>query len=284
MKIPIIIVLMLTMSINTFGQEPVPKTVTSNKGTIYIFWGWNRSWYTDSDIRFTGDNYDFKLNDVKAQDRQSTLGIDPFLTPNRITIPQTNFRVGYFITDKIDISIGVDHMKYIMPNNQTVQITGKIDDGSDYDGTYTNEDIELTKDFLFFEHSDGLNYINAEITRNDDLLQLLKVTMNPDKVQVHTLLGFGIGALMPKSNVTLWNNERNDQFHFAGYGFSAKVGLNVTFFKHFFIRSEYKGGFIDMPDILTSPDPSDKASQHFLFTEVDFIFGFAVNPFSKKAN
>ena len=93
------------------------------------------------------------------------------------------------------------------------------------------------------------------------------------------MLGFGIGTVLPKSNVTLWNNERNDDFHFAGYGFAGKVGLNVTFFNFLFFRGELKEGFIDMSDVLTSPDIADKASHHFFFTEFEFAFGISFNPF-----
>jgi hypothetical protein len=274
-----ILTLIGLITLPSYAQNEAPKDKT-NKGRIYAFWGWNRSWYTNSDMHFSGDNYDFKLNDVKAFDRQSEYGLDPYFNPTRITIPQTNLRIGYFINDKIDISIGVDHMKYIMRNGQTVNITGNINDNTKYDGVYNNDEILLDLDFLIFEHSDGLNYLNVEITRNDDLLKLLKINMNPDKVQINTLFGFGLGPLMPKTNATLWNNARNDEFHFAGYGFAAKVGLNVSFFKYFFLRSELKEGFIDMSDILTSPDPSDKASQHFFFTEIDFAFGFSIYPFN----
>jgi len=269
------------ISIQSFAQDAAPKAeIKSNKGKIYIFWGWNRGWYSNSDIYFKGDNYDFKLNDVKARDRQSKFGLDPYFNPSRITIPQTNLRIGFFVTNNIDISFGVDHMKYIMPNDQTVEITGEIDDNSNYDGIYNRDEIKLEKDFLYFEHSDGLNYINLEITRNDDLLKLFKINANPKKFQANALIGFGLGPLLPKSNVTLWNNERNDDFHVAGYGFAAKVGLNFTFFNAFFIRGELKEGFIDMQDIRTSPDVSDRASQHFFFSQMNLVFGIAVNPFN----
>jgi len=271
--LPLLALLLTTQS---FSQDIAPKVEEENKkGKMYIFWGWNRGWFSNSDIHFTGDNYDFTLNDVEAKDRQSTFNFETYFKPNSITIPQTNFRIGYFINDKYDISIGVDHMKYVMVQNQQTQITGEINDGTNYDDSYTNNDIALTRDFLIYEHTDGLNYLNAEITRNDNLLKLFKVNINSDKVQINTLLGLGLGALMPKSNVTLWNNERHDDFHFAGYGFSAKAGLNVTFFKHLFIRTEYKAGFINMPDVRTSPSPSDIASQHFTFTQWNFDFGVA---------
>ncbi len=271
-----ILPILALISFQTFAQDAVPKTEEkSNKGKLYAFWGWNRGWYSNSDIHFTGDNYDFTLSDVVAKDRQSPFSFGLYFTPSTITIPQTNFRIGYFINDKYDISVAVDHMKYVMVQNQTTQISGEINDGTVYDGSYTGEDIELTQNFLIYEHTDGLNYLNVEITRNDDVLDLLNVNMNKDKFQLDFLVGIGAGALMPKSNVTLWNNQRHDDFHFAGYGIGIKTGLNATFFKHFFIRSEYKLGFINMPDIRTSPDPSDKAAQHFTFTQLNYNIGIA---------
>jgi len=228
----LVIIFLVLSSFKGYAQEDSQSI--SDKGRFYIFWGWNRGTYTYSDIRFIGNNYRFELNDVEAKDRQTKIGLNPYFNPGQITIPQTNFRIGYFITNHIDISVGVDHMKYVMVSEQTTQITGHINDGTKYDGTYDNDDFEINKEFLQFEHSDGLNYINVEITRNDDLLKLMKVIVNPDKVKLNSLFGFGLGTLMPKSNVTLWNNERNDEFHFAGYGFAGKIGLNLTFLSIYF--------------------------------------------------
>jgi hypothetical protein len=277
----LILLILGLVTFQSFAQDVAPSNEEkSNKGRFYIFWGWNRGYYTNSDITFTGDNYDFKLNDVEAKDRQSEFGLDPHFNPSRITIPQTNLRLGFFVSDNIDISIGVDHMKYVMVADQQSEITGTINDGSDYDGTYDNDDIIISQDFLKFEHTDGLNYLNVEITRNDDLLKLFKINMNPNKLEVNALIGFGIGALMPKSNVTLWDKERYDEFNFAGYGFAGKIGLNITFFNAFFIRGELKEGFIDMSNIRTSSNPSDRASQHFFFSEMAIVFGFTVKPFN----
>ena len=271
----------LTLIFQTYSQDiaPSPESKT-NKGRIYVFWGWNRGYYTNSDIEFTGDNYNFKLNDVQAKDRQSKFGLDPHFNPERITIPQTNLRLGFFITNNLDISIGVDHMKYVMVTNQETEITGSINDGSNYAGTYNNDNFLINEDFLHFEHTDGLNYLNIEITRNDDLLKLFKINLNPKIIKINALIGFGLGPLMPKSNVTLWNKERYDEFHFAGYGFAGKIGLDIIFFKHLFFRGELKEGFIDMPDIRTSSNSADRASQHFFFTQMNIVFGFTINPFN----
>jgi hypothetical protein len=52
-----------------------------------------------------------------------------------------------------------------------------------------------------------------------------------------------------QTNATLLGKERYDDFHVSGYGTSLKAGLNLTFFKHFYIQGELKGGYINMQDI-----------------------------------
>lgn len=277
MRFKLILIPLFLLSI-TCSAEQAPEK--NNKGRIYYYWGWNRSWYSNSDIHFRGENYAFKLNDMKALDRPTTFGFDPYFTPSRISIPQTNMRLGFFITENLDISVGVDHMKYVLVYNQSTKIDGFINDGSKFDGVYTNDDFINTYSFLKFEHTDGLNYINIEITRNDNIFKTFNITINPKLIQLNSLIGFGIGGLLPKSNVKLWNNERHDDFHWAGYGFSGKVGLDLILKKYFFFRGEYKVGFIDMPDIRTSINPIDRASQHFFFNQFMFSMGITYNLFN----
>ncbi len=62
-------------------------------------------------------------------------------------------------------------------------------------------------------------------------------------------------------------------FHISGYGVSAKVGLNFTFFKYFFIQTELKGGYINMNDIRTTHYSADTASQEFFFLQRVVAFG-----------
>lgn len=243
----------------------------NNKGKIFISWGWNQSGYTHSDIRFKGTDYDFKLKGVIAKDRQTPFTLR-YLNPSKMTIPQYNFRIGYFINSKYSISFGFDHMKYVMQQDQTVNISGHIaGSGTDYDGTYNNEPIKLTGDFLKFEHTNGLNYLNLELRRMDNLFDQRSLKIK--NIDINLIQGVGVGLLYPKSDVTLLNYERNDQWHVAGYGANLVAGLNVTFFKHFFIQGEMKGGYINMPDILTTHFVDDRASQHFFFAQGNVNFG-----------
>lgn len=112
-----------TQFINAQDTPNPVKYTAHNKGKFYIYWGGNRDSYSKSDIHFKGADYDFTLYDVEAVDRPVGWHIN-YINPTMMTIPQTNFRLGYFINDHYNISVGVDHMKYIMVQNQSVKING----------------------------------------------------------------------------------------------------------------------------------------------------------------
>ncbi len=274
----VFIILVLLSSSMAMAQEMVTtpmRYTASNKGKFYVYWGGNRGYFTNSDIRFKGDDYDFTLKDVKASDKPKGWHID-YINPSRMTIPQTNFRLGYFISDKYNISFGIDHMKYVMDQNQIVNFSGYYPGQGD--NTFGEmvpghpDQVLLTEEFIQFEHTDGLNYINFEINRVDDISKLFGIN-NTDVIQVNITEGVGTGIVFPKTNTTLLGKERYDQFHVSGFGLSAKAGLNVTFLKHFFVQAELKGGYINMYDVRTTASKSDKAEHDFWFGQTIIVFG-----------
>lgn len=260
-----------TFSFSAAAQDTAPeKYAAHNKGKFFISWGGNREDYSKSDVRFWGNGYDFTVENMVSHDKGKGYNID-YVNPGRMTIPQTNLRVGYFVTDHYSVSVGLDHMKYVMTNDQLANVNGYInlpssEAGSQFNGVYSHTPTEMSADFLRYEHTDGLNYINAEVARFDDISFLFKLP-NIDKFQINLTEGLGGGILYPKTNTTLLGKDRHDDFHVSGYGISAKGALNLTFFKHFYIQGEIKGGFIDMQDIKTTKSNSDHASQHFFFLE-----------------
>lgn len=246
-------------------------------------WGGNRESYSNSDVTFRGKDYNFTVDNMKAHDKPKGWHLD-YINPAKMTIPQTNLRLGYFFSDHYSVTIGVDHMKYVMTQNQIANVTGDINlpadqAGSIYNGNYNNRPVDMSQGgaqeggmpegstgtpFLIYEHTDGLNYINTEVSRHDDISKLFRLP-NIDKVQINLTEGLGAGVLYPKTNTTLLGKERHDDFHISGYGVSAKAGINITFFKHFYIQGELKGGYINMQDIRTTTSNADKASQDFFF-------------------
>ena len=262
----------MVLSFNLQAQDTTNiKYTSTNKGKFYVYWGGNREFYSDSDITFTGEDYNFTLENVPAHDKPKGWHIDYF-NPARMTIPQTNFRLGYFITDHYNISIGVDHMKYVMHQNVPVSISGNYPNQGSFGETLANGQVLLTEEFLTFEHTDGLNYINTEIARFDDISRLFKLP-NTDKFQINTVVGAGFGLLYPKTNAKVFDKPRHDDFHLSGWGTGVKAGLNFTFFKHFFIQTELKGGYINMQNIRTTASTNDKASQDFMFLQKIIVIG-----------
>ena len=252
-----------------FSQnEEVIRYTSSNKGKFIVSWGGNRAAYTKSDIRFKGEDYDFTIYNASAKDKPQGWNVD-YINPKKLTIPQTNFKIGFFITDHYTIAIGDDHMKYVMNNNRTRVVDGYInlpitENGSQFNGTYSNQETLISEDFLTFEHTNGLNYIYVEFGRFDDISSIFNVG-NTDIFQLNLTEALEGGIIYPKTNSQLLLKDRYDEFHVSGYGLSFSVGLNFTFFKHFFIQGDLRSGYINLPDIRATSNPNESASQHFLF-------------------
>ncbi|AWH85848.1 hypothetical protein HYN59_12370 [Flavobacterium album] len=274
------LLLFYILTTNVFAQEVLTETqeryTSHNKGKFFVYWGGNRESYSKSDINFTGNGYNFTLYDVEAHDKPKGWSVD-YVNPCRMTIPQTNARIGYYISDHYSIGIGLDHMKYVMTQNNSVKMNGYIDlpqdeAGSVFNGTYNNVPVVLTEDFLTFEHTDGLNFVNAGVSRIDDFSKYFGIT-NTDIVQLNLVEGVYGGFLYPKTNAKVLEKRRHDDFHISGFGIMAEAGINITFLKHFFIVGEFKTGYIDMPDIRTTYQGADRASQHFTYFQKMISFG-----------
>ncbi|MFZ1702900.1 MAG: hypothetical protein WAT79_01065, partial [Saprospiraceae bacterium] len=112
MRYGLIFSFLLLLFHDGYGQNWLDSDKNIRKGKIYVFWGWNWSVYSKSDLHFKGSDYDFTLKNVKSSDRQSPFSLNTYFNPSKFTIPQYNFRLGYYLKEHWDISFGIDHMKY----------------------------------------------------------------------------------------------------------------------------------------------------------------------------
>ncbi|WP_336687653.1 hypothetical protein [Chryseobacterium bernardetii] len=277
----------LMMSSFVFGQKKDSLTIENNadlfkapaykkpeplskKGQMFVFYGWNRAAFSNSDIRFKGNGYDFQLNNVTAQDRPTKFGL-VYFDPSWFTVTQYNFRIGYFIKDNLALVLGIDHMKYVMDQDQTVNFKGHISD-PEYAAMVQNGQVNLADEkFLTFEHTDGLNYENLGLEKYQSII-------NKKNVDLVWSYGAGIGVMFPKSNVKLFGNERSDRFHVAGMGTDVRASLNLVLWNHVMVRVEGKAGYINMWDIKTTlNNKPDKAQQDFVFGQLMAGIGYTFN-------
>lgn len=264
-----LLLLLLITGLGYTGYGHTPYNV--RKGKIFMYWGWNGSNYTTSNLKMSGNDYDFVIHRMKAHDRQSPLsGI--YFNPATMTIPQYNYRIGYFIKDNWSVSIGMDHMKYVMLQDQEAQLSGTINHPDAVHRGTLSGGYKLSTDFLTFEHTDGLNNLNVESRYHQPVWQwpFLK---NGRGINVEVMGGAGIGMMIPKTNTQLFMQQRYDQFHVAGMDAHGMVGVRIHILDHFFIASEFKGGYINMPSVRTTHSTSDKASQAFGYIQYNILFG-----------
>lgn len=245
------------------------KIKSKKKVTVFTSWGYNRGFFTNSAIHFKGAEYDFTLKQTIARDRQSPMNAENYLNVKNLTIPQYNFSIGVVLPRHISVTIGQDHMKYVVQNYSIATLDGYTHIHDEFEGDYHNQAIVLTPEFLQFEHTDGLNYVHATLNKERQLLEGKK-----HQSYLSVLLGVHAGVLIPRSDVKLMHYARNDKFHLAGYGLGMNGGVRAGFLKYCYVRLDYKAGYINMPDILTRGiEYADRASQHFGFLEFFYSFG-----------
>lgn len=276
----LIVFLFFLMPMLVSAQHGVKRKASYGQGTLFFHWGYNRSGYTKSNIRFRGKGYDFTLKGVDAQDNPKKFGISYF-DPRKITIPQFNIRMGYYFKDKWAISLGYDHMKYVMSDGNQVLITGfvqpGVDDVSNLNGNYQNQKITTDRTKFHYENSDGLNYIRAEITRTDMLFKFGK----KGQVALSSNLGAGAGALLSFNDFRFAGQNDMRTISLSGYGVSAHVGLRLEFFRHVYFQTTFSAGVNHQVKVRTRPnDKSAFASHAYGYIESSTVLGalFYIRP------
>ncbi len=247
------------------GQRPVVHL----QHRAFMNWGYNRAQYTVSNIHFEGPGYDFILHDVAADDQPKPFSFAVYLDPRDMSLPQYNYRAGWFLNDRWSLSLGMDHMKYVVRQYQDVRITGTIspDRSQQYAGSEEHQ-VTLTEDFLVYEHTDGLNLVSVDADHYD--------RMWDSPSGRHALFfteGAFIGPVIPRSDVRLFGEGLNNKFHIAGYGAGARIGLCAVFWNRLFLHAAVKGGYIELPDVLTTGTDVDRARQRFWFVEEYVVAG-----------
>ena len=268
---------MLLMVWASKSKEAIAQKHLPQKGQFFVYWGYNRSWFADSDIHVYGEGYDFTAYQLKAKDRPSPLNLD-YINPTKLSIPQFNFRLGYQINDRFTVSIGSDHMKYVVVQDQIASTSGiiKPEFSEKYQGTYLNTPQKITKDFLRYEHTNGLNYITVEGEYLQPITHFAK-----RKGKISWNFGLGGFVLLPKSDIQVATKGADNRYHIAGYAISGKTGPRIDYGR-FFLSSELKPGYATMPDILINNDAIDRASQNIAFLQYYIVLGYKFRLFKSK--
>ncbi|NRA12420.1 MAG: hypothetical protein HRT57_10755, partial [Crocinitomicaceae bacterium] len=211
--------LMIVLPLVSSAQHNRNKNKDSKaKGTMFGYWGYNRSAYTKSNINFVGSDYDFTLDGVVAGDNPGVIKGSQYFKLSSLTVPQFNARIGYYIKDHWAISIGYDHMKYLMVDSNKVFLSGYVGSNADpitgWAGDYNAEPITTNRNYFHYENSDGLNYLRFEVTRTDHLIE----SGNNNQFVLSSNLGIGAGGLLSYNDFNFGGEYTLRTISMSGYG------------------------------------------------------------------
>ncbi len=254
---------------------------SSKKGQLFVTWGYNRAYYNQSDIHFQGDGYDFTLYDVEAVDMPEKFSTRVYFNPNQFTVPQFNFRAGYYFKSNTAISLGWDHMKYHIVPTQMVFIDGEIDpakyNAPEFTGEYNYSPFLYQPNFMDFHHSDGFNFIRVALEQRVPVWQ-----SQNGKFALAMNGSVSIGTLMPWTDFTFFGEHHRNKPHFAGYGASLHAGFRLEFWKYFFLQGAAQAGWSHLPDIMLEDHLPSRAEQKITFFERSWALGGYI-PIIRKA-
>ncbi len=245
------------------------KKQTTQKGAVYLYWGYNRSIYTKSDIHFTGNGYDFTIHKARAHDRPAR-GFNTYFGSEAFSQPQFNFRVGYYYKHLWDVSIGYDHMNYVMENHQDAALSGTINPESNsfFNGQFDNQVYTVFPQMIQYENTNGLNYISVQLTNTKSLYRT-----RSRKIRLQRRLGIGIGGVVTQTDFSWSGEDYTSAIKVTGAGASFHTGLRLDLINRFFLQSNWSTGFIYLPKVQTIANTESYASQKFVYADWQLVGG-----------
>lgn len=280
MKLKFIILGLLNLVCSqAFSQQHKPAIEPSKKGRLYVMWGYNRDWFSKSDIHLKGTyenntkipeaargrSYDFTLKDAEAKDAPRFNSILNW----EVTIPQFHYRFGYlFPGEHINgIEVGFDHVKYIMKADQTLHVQGTLYDSTTGGVNSVDREMVVGTHFVQFEHTNGANYLMASYVRGISIMKSPNLT--------HVIMGLvkpGVGIVIPRSYVSINDVSKDNRYHIAGIVAGLDLALRYTYNDRWFFETSGKACYANYMDVLTTP--GNKAHHHFYSFEWLFAVGY----------
>jgi hypothetical protein len=251
-------------SSNAPGSPDVTLPVGKRHGALYLSWGYNRDWYTRSDIRFRNtdpnNSYDFTFHNAHASDKPD---FKDFWRFNSLTIPQYDLTVGYLFGDKHDLGIEVswNHLKYVVDDNQLMHVTGQIH------GRTLDVDTVVTPNFVHLQHTNGNNYLMVNLVKRWQLRA-------GRHLRLSAIGKVGAGPMISYTISTVLGSHEEGPFHYHGWVVGTSAGLRLDVFRYFFLQSDVQGAFADYTNTWLGADKRGRATHVFGSGQLIWAFGF----------
>ncbi|WHZ08580.1 MAG: hypothetical protein OJF59_002334 [Cytophagales bacterium] len=252
---------------STSAQLNTSQPKSRTRGEFYFTWGYNRDWYSHSDIhiyRHDADpakSYDFMLYHAKAQDKPDMWR---WWQLDRLTIPQYDMNFGYLFNDKNDlgIEVGWNHLKYVVTPYQTIHIKGEVH------GTPIDNIQPLYDTMVHIQHTNGNNYLLFSLVKRQKLIE-------GKHIKVSAIAKAGVGPMISYTIDTIFGDNDSGYFHYHGMVYAASVGIRANFFKHFFLQTDMQAGFANYTNTRLGHQHLGISTQHFYSFQWTYELGYS---------
>ncbi len=268
MKFPLLQVVFLGsfQLLSLFGSAQDKKP-----GAFYLTWGYNREAYSKSTLHLynhTTDNYDFKMMNAKAHDKNNFEHIGPL---SELTIPQYNLHIGYLFNDKrnLGVELSWDHLKYVVTDNQVMRVQGDIR------GRSIDKDTLVDPDFVHIQHTNGNNYLMLNIVKKTPLWHHQNMELSwQNKV--------GAGVLYSYTISTVLGNHDDGHFKPQGFVLGLNTSLRYDMCRYFFLEATTQGAYADYRSTELGADHQGRLEHHFYSIAFALQFGFTIPTHNTK--
>ncbi len=263
--------LLLLFPLVSIGQAKTDekKVVTNDvkkerRGEFYFSWGYNKEWYTNSNLFIDQPSLknNYQLKGIQSHDN---IGWDKGIFNIPLSIPQYNYRIGYFFNKKkgLAFEINFDHTKHIITDGQQANLVGTLG-GRNVDTT-----INFSKGNGFYYYlNNGANFLLFNIVKRWNWEESKSGNFKFD-----FLTKAGIGPVIPHVENSFFGKPNEDGFQFGGWNIGIEAGVRATFYKHVYLEFTNK---IDYARYYNLKVYEGKAHQAFGTYEMILSLGYTL--------
>jgi len=260
--------ILLTLTLNAVAQSEL------RKGEFYFSWGYNKEWYTRTNVSVfqqnLGNNFVFKNTQLVDNP-----GWDHALLTMELSIPQYNYRIGYFFEKDLAFEINFDHTKALFRDNQTVRMVGTYG-GRPIDSSFVFSKTGTGKSRNYYYLNNGANFLLFNIVKRNRFNKISNKYFDIDG-----LAKIGVGPVIPHVENSLFGEKNDAKFQLGGWNTGVEYALRSTYKKGLYLEF---AGKLDYAYYYGLDVYQGKASQSFGTLEFILNLGytFPTGPKNKK--
>lgn len=211
---------LLSVQLYAFGQN----SASASEGRMYFSWGYNKEWYTKSNIHIRQEaaGNDYVFAGILAKDKPGWDTKSIFKQP--ISIPQYNYRLGYWLNEDWAVELNFDHTKYQVEQEQWLHMKGTLNHRP-IDTYFVN------RGNILWQLNNGANFFLFNLVRRIQVPRL-----NTRNFNVSLLTKAGIGFMVPHVENTILGASNKPGFQFGGWDIGAEAALRFTFFRYTYLE------------------------------------------------